>query len=206
MFGFHFTAETLRDGSPIPPIGEWLLYRGPVVMCEHGLHASPRPFNAFLYAPGCLLHYVELDDVSLQLESTAGGLLDKAVSSRRRILASIDARKLLWYFIHRCFGSQYADQKNAVKRCVQRLLGEQAERCVQQFFPIGEQAELFAAPALPADLGIEHRSYVRTAQMYWKILSLVLFADESQKWKHKKAKLFDEMVKEEFELQANYSL
>ena len=195
MFGFHFTAETLRDGSPIPPTGEWLLYRGPVVMCEHGLHASPRPFNAFLYAPGCLLHYVELDDVSLQLESTVGGLLDKAVSSRRRILATIDARKLLWYFIYRCFGrSKYADKKGVAKRYV------------QQFFSAGEQVELFAAPALPADLGTEHRSYVRVAQSFWMALSLALCAAEVQKWKHETAKFFDEMAKEEFELQANYSL
>jgi hypothetical protein len=194
MFGFHFTAETLRDGSPIPPTGEWLLYRGPVVMCEHGLHASPRPFNAFLYAPGCLLHYVELDDVSLQLESTARGLLDKAVSSRRRILVTIDARKLLWYFIHRCFGSLHTGEKKGIKRCV------------SEYTFAGECVELFSVPVLPTDLGTEHRSYVRVAQAYWKIMSWVFLGDEVQKWKHKTAKLFDEMVKEEFELQANYSL
>ena len=43
---FHFTAATLRDGSPIPPVGAWLEHAGPLVLCESGLHASKRVLDA----------------------------------------------------------------------------------------------------------------------------------------------------------------
>jgi len=46
MKGYHFTGKTLRDGRPIPPIGEWLIHEGSVKMCRYGLHASPTAFAA----------------------------------------------------------------------------------------------------------------------------------------------------------------
>lgn len=49
---WHFAAKTLRDGSPIPPDGEWLKHKGPVEMCRAGLHASERLFDALGYALG----------------------------------------------------------------------------------------------------------------------------------------------------------
>lgn len=30
---YHFVAETLRDGAPIPADGEWLTHDGDVVIC-----------------------------------------------------------------------------------------------------------------------------------------------------------------------------
>ena len=49
---YHFVGDELRDGRPVPPVGEWLVHDGPVKMCESGLHASRHPFDALMYAPG----------------------------------------------------------------------------------------------------------------------------------------------------------
>ncbi len=88
---YHFTGKTLRDGRPLPAIGEWLEHEGELRMCVSGLHASPTPFDALQYAPGPLLHLVELDG-----ETIAKG--DKVVCRKRKIVASIDATDLLRKF------------------------------------------------------------------------------------------------------------
>ena len=88
---WHFTGDTLRDGSPIPKIGEWLEYKGRIVICESGLHASRDPFDALEYAPGSMLHLVECDGVVTEQN-------DKLVCARRRIVASKDATEGLRYF------------------------------------------------------------------------------------------------------------
>lgn len=80
---WHFTAATLRDGRLIPPVGEWLVYDGPVEICKSGLHASKRVIDATHYASGLTLHRVTCDDV----EAEHG---DKFVCRRRRIDASRD--------------------------------------------------------------------------------------------------------------------
>lgn len=73
----------LRDGRPLPPVGEWLEQEPPIVICERGLHASWRAFDALGYSSSseplaaCL---VEADDVVT--EHT-----DKFVCRRRRVLA-----------------------------------------------------------------------------------------------------------------------
>lgn len=85
---YHFTGDKLRDGRPIPPIGEWLTHDGPCEMCRSGLHASRHPFDALQYAPGDTLHRVEVDEIVHEQG-------DKLVCRRRRILASIDATELL---------------------------------------------------------------------------------------------------------------
>ena len=108
MIGYHFTAATLRDGRPIPPVGEWLEHDGPVVPCEKGLHASECPLDAMQYAPGSRLHRVELDG-DLQAH---GEPVDKWVGRRRRIVASIDAEPLLREFA-RWAALQVIDHWNA---------------------------------------------------------------------------------------------
>ena len=80
---WNFTADTLRDGSPIPPIGEWLAHDGPVVICKSGLHASERLLDALQYTPGLTLHRVTCADVVDEQD-------DKLVCRRRRIDASRD--------------------------------------------------------------------------------------------------------------------
>lgn len=89
ILAYHFIGATLRDGSPIPPDGEWLEYVGDIRMCESGYHASVEPFDAFQYAPGNTLCLVECDDVVAQQN-------DKLVCRRRRIVARFDATEFLW--------------------------------------------------------------------------------------------------------------
>jgi len=98
MYGYHFTADRLRNGEPIPAIGEWLEYDGDIVPCRSGLHASEHPFDALQYAPGNLLHRVELEG---DLQSH-GEPVDKWVGRCRRILATIDAEPLLQEFARWC--------------------------------------------------------------------------------------------------------
>ena len=88
---FHFVGKTLRDGGPVPPDGEWLLYEGELVMCESGLHASKDPFDALQFAPGETLCLVECDGQIIEGD-------DKLVCSQRKIIARMDATELLRYF------------------------------------------------------------------------------------------------------------
>ena len=89
--GWHFTTDTLRDGSPIPRVGKWLHYSGKLVMCKSGLHYSLQPFDALQYAPGNILHYVEVKGEVLTQD-------DKGCSHYRRIVASMDATEMLRYY------------------------------------------------------------------------------------------------------------
>lgn len=88
---YHFVAETLRDGTPIPADGEWLTHDGDVVICESGLHASKHPFDALLYAPGPILCMVECQDIVTEQD-------DKFVCRRRKIVARRDSTQLLRAF------------------------------------------------------------------------------------------------------------
>lgn len=91
VIAYHFTDDTLRDGRPIPPIGEWLEETGELILCVKGLHASRTPFQALAYAPGFKLHTVEVEDIAEESD-------DKLVARRRKILATIDARDLILEF------------------------------------------------------------------------------------------------------------
>lgn len=86
---YHFTGEKLRDGSPLPAKGVWLKHKGAIELCESGLHASTHPFDALKYAPGNMLHLVEVRG-DIQYHDP-----DKVVARERRIIKSIDAEKLL---------------------------------------------------------------------------------------------------------------
>jgi hypothetical protein len=89
VIAYHFTGDTLRDGSPIPKKGTWLKFEKPIVICQSGLHASKEPFDALQYAPGNLLHLVECTGIVTEHP-------DKFVCSDRKILKSFDATDLLW--------------------------------------------------------------------------------------------------------------
>ena len=92
---YHFVGSTLRDGRPVPPVGEWLVHDGPVVMCQSGLHASRHPFDALMYAPGRVLCLVDCDEIDAEDR-------DKLVCRRRRIVARFDATGILRAFARRC--------------------------------------------------------------------------------------------------------
>src|ERR1043166_8713729 len=91
--GYHFSGDKLRNGEPIPKIGVWLKHIGRVEPCVSGLHTSEHPFDALTYAPGNRLHKVILRG---DLKSHGyNGNIDKYVGRERKILASIDAERLL---------------------------------------------------------------------------------------------------------------
>ena len=106
---YHFTAKTLRDGSALPPIGEWLELPANIKLkacpTQHdlahgfgGLHASAHPYDALQYAPGSLLHLVELDGEVIE----HGSPVNKVAARRRKIVATIDAEDLLWQYARKC--------------------------------------------------------------------------------------------------------
>ena len=116
MKAYHFTADKLRDGSPIPPLGEWLEYTGEIKNGKSGLHYSKEPFDALQYAPGNLLHLVEVEDVVEKQN-------DKGVCRRRKILKTIDATELLRKFardqalsVYHIWGNERTDPNGAGKR------------------------------------------------------------------------------------------
>ena len=81
--GYHWVGDKLRDGSPVPPNGEWLRYDGPIELCKSGLHWSESPWDALTYAPGPVLCRVETRG-----ETITGD--DKCVSRERRIISRRD--------------------------------------------------------------------------------------------------------------------
>ena len=90
---WHFVGEKLRDGRPVPADGEWLEYKGSLVLCESGLHWSRQPFDALQYAPAATLCLVEIGGEIVEKKGD-----DKGISSRRKIIARMDATELLRYF------------------------------------------------------------------------------------------------------------
>jgi hypothetical protein len=91
MKAWHFVNNTLRDGRPVPADGEKLIYPDKPRICEKGLHASLRPWDALTYAPGDTLCLVEC----------AGDVIhqsDKLVCTERTILARMGSAPLLRHF------------------------------------------------------------------------------------------------------------
>jgi hypothetical protein len=129
---YHFTGDKLRDGRPVPQPGEWLTHTGPVIPCESGLHASEHPFDALKYAPGNRLHIVELGDEV----KTHGDPVDKVVSNRRRIAASIDATEVMRKFARLCALS-----------CLKNWRGE-VPPVVREYLETGDESKRSAAKAV----------------------------------------------------------
>ena len=88
---YHFTGNKLRDGRPIPAIGETLRHTDDLILCVQGLHWSRQPFDALQYAPGPYLHRVRVGGQIVEQD-------DKGASTERTILATIDATDLLRRF------------------------------------------------------------------------------------------------------------
>ena len=88
---YHFTGNKLRNGRPLPAIGEWLVETGEIRLCERGLHASRTPFQALSFAPGFKLHKVEVREIVTETD-------DKLVARQRKILMTIDAKDLILSF------------------------------------------------------------------------------------------------------------
>jgi len=92
VYAWHFTDDNkLRDGSPLPPVGETLKFDAEPILCAQGLHASLHPFDALKYAPGDTLHFVHCAGIILHQD-------DKLVCTERTIIASFEASEMLRYF------------------------------------------------------------------------------------------------------------
>ena len=88
MLAWHFTAEqngipVLLDGRSVPPAGEWLVQPGKLEMCKNGLHASEKILDALKYAPGNILHQVEIIKKGLKVDK------DKVCARRRKVRWSV---------------------------------------------------------------------------------------------------------------------
>jgi hypothetical protein len=93
--GWHFcSGNKLRDGTPLV-VGKTYTVKGPLVMCEHGLHWSRRIIDALQYAPGDTICLVEAWGYVQELE-------DKGVSTHRKVLAKVSGKKLLRLFACDC--------------------------------------------------------------------------------------------------------
>jgi len=96
---WHFVATkdgkpVLRDGRPLPAVGEWLVEPPPIRICEKGLHASRNALDAINYRPawsGLIACLVEVDDIA---EETS----DKMACSRRRIIGQVACDDILRLF------------------------------------------------------------------------------------------------------------
>lgn len=126
VIAWHFTGDKLRDGRPVPPVGEWLEHYGPPIFpCVCGLHASLHPFDALRYAPGPMLHKVELHGDPLIHHKG-----DKVVGNRRRIIATIDSTDILIRFL-REQALRVADMWDA-PRCVRDYLANGGEEALDE--------------------------------------------------------------------------
>ena len=95
VLAYHFTdGYHLRDGQPLET-GREYVFDGEPVMCESGYHASRHVFDALEYAPGATLSRVECREVTEECD-------DKLVCRRRRVIATIDATKILRKFARMC--------------------------------------------------------------------------------------------------------
>ena len=94
---WHWVAEnrSLRDGRPLPEIGETLRHEGEMRICRSGLHASRDPLSALQYAPGPIICRVRCNGIQQEQE-------DKFVCRERTILWTYDATQVLLHFARLC--------------------------------------------------------------------------------------------------------
>ncbi len=95
MKAWHFVADTLRDGRPIPADGETLVHDGTIAMCQSGLHASVRMIDALRYAPGPTICRVQCKKIAAEHN-------DKFVCRERTILWRMNVEDVLRDFARRC--------------------------------------------------------------------------------------------------------
>jgi len=95
ILAYHFTdGWQLRDGQPLV-VGSEYVFDGEPVMCKCGYHASRHVFDAMANAPGSILSRVECKEITDECD-------DKLVCRRRRVIATIDATKILRKFARMC--------------------------------------------------------------------------------------------------------
>ncbi|KKM67224.1 hypothetical protein LCGC14_1473240 [marine sediment metagenome] len=103
ILAWHFTRDDCRmryEDNRIVRAGHVYRAKGPLVLCENGLHenglhGSKRIVDALCYAPGAHVWRVELRG-----ERVIGD--DKIVARERKVLWGLDATKILHEFACRC--------------------------------------------------------------------------------------------------------
>lgn len=93
VLAWHFTGETLRDGTPVPKPNEKLTITGKVVLCKNGYHGSEKLFDALRHAP--YVTYVHRVDITGDLAYDYY-YNDKLVGSERTILWTTPAKDILY--------------------------------------------------------------------------------------------------------------
>ena len=74
VIGYHFAADTLRDGSPLPRAGDALPTLYGVELCSAGMyHSSERAIDALRYAPGPRVAIVRVYQRVLRQADKSGG-------------------------------------------------------------------------------------------------------------------------------------
>lgn len=112
VLGWHFSNGSLAYGDDRKIVaGKLYTVKKPIVLCNHGLHASVRAIDALAYAPGSIISRVELSGEVIEGD-------DKVVASRRKVIAVADASKVL----HRFATDVAADAVLALKNPDPRLL------------------------------------------------------------------------------------
>lgn len=92
---WHFVSDTLRDGSPVPPDGEKLVYGGKIELCIAGFHASKQIMDALGYAPGNTICRVKIGGEIIHGHG-------KLVASERTIIGRVDGDDILREFSRKC--------------------------------------------------------------------------------------------------------
>ena len=114
MLGWHFLAEDRKlrygDGRVVRD-GRTYTAKGPLVMCQNGVHASKKVLDALTYAPGPIVCRVELSGKILHET-------DKSVARTRRVLWLLDATNILHEFACRCAEDVLRLAKNPDPRSV----------------------------------------------------------------------------------------
>ena len=97
ILAWHFIGhDRLMAHTGIPVVsGETYRVEGPLVMYEHGLHASERPIDALQYAPGPVVCRVAMGG-----EIVTGD--DKCVATERQVIWMADATEVLCAFARQC--------------------------------------------------------------------------------------------------------
>ena len=96
MLAYHWLTESMTAGHGDEPAwteGEERTIKGrkKIVICQHGYHSSPTPFDGLEYAPGPILCLVEIGE---PVESQP----DKHVSKTRKLIKAIDVSQQLREF------------------------------------------------------------------------------------------------------------
>lgn len=99
VYGWHFARADRRlgygDGRKFRK-GQTLRVTGTPVLCEFGLHASPRAIEALSYAPGPIACYVRL---SGEVVGPSADNPDKMAATERTVIAWVDSTPILREFI-----------------------------------------------------------------------------------------------------------